>query len=160
MSRSEIVVDLPGRDPLRIAAALIDVNGTLGVDGRVAPEVLDRLGRLAERIRVVVATADTFGTAAEELRVPGVEVVVLGSGSGAAQKEALLVELGPETSAAIGNGYNDHRMVARAGLGIAVLGREGAFGDTARSATVLVTDVADALDLLLTPKRLLATLRD
>jgi soluble P-type ATPase len=160
MSRSGISIDVPGRGPLRIEALLIDVNGTLGVDGRVAPEVTERLRRLAERIRVVVATADTFGTARDEVSVPGVEVVVLGPGSGAAQKETLLQELGAETSAAVGNGYNDHRMVGGAALGIAVVGREGAYGDTVRSATVVVADVADALDLLLVPKRLIATLRD
>jgi soluble P-type ATPase len=158
--RSDITVVLPGRGPLRIAAVLVDLNGTLGVDGKVSPGVMDRLVRLAERIRVVVATADTFGTVREEVSAPGVEVVVLGPGLGAAQKEALLEGLGPETAAAIGNGYNDHRMVARAALGIAVVGPEGAFGDTVRSAAVVVTDIADALDLLLMPKRLVATLRD
>lgn len=160
MAAPGIHIDVPGREALWITSVLIDVNGTLGVDGHVAAEMAERLARLAESVRVVVATADTFGTAREEVRVPGVEVVVLGPGSGAAQKEALLEELDPDTTAAIGNGYNDHRMVGRAALGIAVIGREGAFGDTVRRARVVVTDVSDALDLLLRSKRPTATLRD
>jgi soluble P-type ATPase len=138
--------EIPGTGLLSIDAALLDMNGTLSTDGSISGEVADRLERLARAIRVVVATADTFGTAIQALDIPGVEVRV--------------EQLGPDTTAAIGNGVNDRRMVARSVLGIAVVGSEGAAWETLRRARVVVWDARDALDLLLVPKRLVATLRD
>ncbi len=155
-----ISVDVPGGRPLRIGSALIDMNGTLAVDGTVHAEVGERLRRLAGQIRVVVATADTFGTARQALEGTGVEVRVLRERFGSAQKEMLLEQLGPDTAAAIGNGVNDHRMLARAALAVAVVGREGASWEALRRAHVVVGDPRDALDLLLEPRRLVATLRD
>jgi soluble P-type ATPase len=155
-----IEIPIPGGDALRIESLLLDMNGTLSTDGQVSAAVRERLEILGRQVRVVVATADTFGTAREALTVEGVEVRILSPGFQSAQKEKILEHLGAETVAALGNGYNDHRMVARAGLGIVVLGREGAAWETLRRARVVTTSPEDALDLLLQPRRLAATLRD
>ena len=155
-----IKISIPGTGELQIEAALLDLNGTLAVDGVIPPGVRERVARLAGEIRVVVATADTFGTVGDALDGTGVELHVLGQRYGSVQKEKILEKLGPERTVAVGNGVNDHRMLARAALGIAVIGREGAAWETLRRARVVVTDPADALDLLLQPQRLVATLRD
>ena len=155
-----IQISIPGGGELRFEAVLLDMNGTLAVDGAIPEAVLERVRRLATRLRVVVATADTFGTVEGALEGTGVELRVLSERFGSVQKEKILEQLGPEHTVAVGNGVNDHRMLARAALGIAVLGREGAAWETLRRARVVVTDPADALDLLLHPKRLVATLRD
>ena len=155
-----IRVDIPGTGPLVLEAALLDMNGTLSVDGRVGAGVRQRLESLAGRLRVVVATADTFGTAQRELTLPGGELHPLTPGFQAAQKEKILETLGPDRTVAVGNGANDHRMMARAALGIVVLGPEGAAWETLRRARIVVPGPEEALDLLLHPKRLVATLRD
>jgi soluble P-type ATPase len=59
----------------------------------------------------------------------------------------------------IGNGRNDRLMLEEAGLGIAVVQREGAAVPTVLAADVLAPDILAALDLLTHPLRLLATLR-
>lgn len=59
----------------------------------------------------------------------------------------------------IGNGRNDHLMLRPAALAIAVVQQEGAWTDTLASAQVIVREIRDALDLLLYPQRLIATLR-
>jgi P-type E1-E2 ATPase len=155
-----IHVSIPGSTGLRLESLLLDMNGTLSVDGRVSPAVLERVCRLASSLKVVVATADTFGTARDVLGPAGLEVRILSSGFQCAQKEKILEQLGAETCVAIGNGVNDHRMLARAVLGIAVLGREGAAWETLRRARIVVASPEDALDLLLHPLRLAATLPD
>ncbi|RMG93084.1 MAG: ATPase P [Candidatus Dadabacteria bacterium] len=155
-----IRLEIPGVEPLEIRTVLADFNGTLAVDGRLSAGVRKRLEALAAKVRVVVATADTFGTVEAEIALPGVEVRRLTAGFQSAQKEKILEQLGPEATVALGNGVNDHRMVARAALGIAVLGPEGAAWDTLRRARVVVPSAEDALDLLLEPRRLVATLRD
>jgi soluble P-type ATPase len=60
---------------------------------------------------------------------------------------------------AAGNGNNDRLMLEYSVLGVAILGPEGCTADTLRSADLVCTSITDALDLLLHPKRLVATLR-
>lgn len=67
--------------------------------------------------------------------------------------------MGAAGVAAIGNGANDAKMLETAALGIAVLGPEGLAVETLHAANVVVPHINDALDLLLKPVRLIATLR-
>ncbi|HZY44758.1 MAG TPA: HAD hydrolase family protein, partial [Anaerolineae bacterium] len=60
---------------------------------------------------------------------------------------------------AIGNGANDVEMLKAAAIGIAVLGREGTASEAIAAADIVTLNVIDAIDLLLNPKRLVATLR-
>ena len=76
------------------------------------------------------------------------------------EKAEIVSAMGPQETVAIGNGRNDILMIQAAGLGIAILGPEGAPGALLASADVVVSDVRDALDLLLDPLRLKATLRE
>ncbi len=68
-------------------------------------------------------------------------------------------KLGADTVVAVGNGANDAAMLERAALGIAVIGPEGAAAKTLQKADVVAPDIRSALELLLFPKRLIATLR-
>jgi len=70
-----------------------------------------------------------------------------------------VTKLDPVTVVAIGNGRNDHLMLGKAALGIAVILGEGAAIETLEAADVATTSITAALDLLISPKRLIATLR-
>lgn len=59
----------------------------------------------------------------------------------------------------IGNGFNDIQMLDAAALRVAVLEWEGLRPALLPHADVLVSSVLDALDLLILPNRLRATLR-
>ena len=50
-------------------------------------------------------------------------------------------------------------MIKEAALGIAIIGREGASTKTLEGAEVVCVNILDALDLLLSPQRLAATLQ-
>ena len=152
-----IEVAIPGRlTPLHIKRVVLDFNGTLAADGRLARGVASRIRRLAVSVEVVVITADTFGTARRALRSLPVTVRVI---HGGAEKRRFLEARGRASIAAVGNGINDVPMFRVAALGIAVCGVEGAAAELLQVATVLVADVNSALDLLLRPRRLVATLR-
>jgi len=151
-------VDIPGRGRLEIAHLVLDLNGTLAVDGAVAATVVERLQALSRIVQVHVVTADTFGTAAK-LGGLGVYVQVLLPGDQVEAKAALVRALGASQTIAIGNGSNDEAMVREAAVGIAVVGQEGASARTVLAADIVVARIEDALDLLLTPARLIATLR-
>ena len=154
-----IALDVPGFGGLRLHSAVLDFNGTLALDGRVLPGVAPRVRALAAQLAVHVVTADTTGTAARALARLPVDVRILGAARQAAAKVAVVRRLGARSVVAIGNGRNDAGMLARAALGIAICGAEGCAVDALTAARVTCTDIRDALDLLLTPLRLVATLR-
>lgn len=154
-----ITINIPGRGTLEVANLVLDLNGTIALDGEVLPGVAERLAVLATRLTVHLVTADTQGQAAQSAERLGLRLVRIVPGDEAGQKLNLVAQLGPATTVAIGNGANDAGMLAAAGLGIAVLGQEGLATVALQAAGVVVGRIEDALDLLLRPRRLIATLR-
>jgi P-type E1-E2 ATPase len=154
-----LILEIPGDETLHLEHLLLDYNGTLAVDGSPLPGVAERIEELGTRVAIRVVTADTFGRAAAQLSGLPVEVVVLPAADQPAAKGALVEDLGAARVAAIGNGRNDHLMLAAAALGVAVIQEEGASSRTLRAADVVVPSITAALDLLRNPMRLAATLR-
>lgn len=154
-----IEIAVPGRDIIRLRYAIFDFNGTLAVAGRLREGVAGRLHRLAEQLELHALTGDTYGTAREALAGLPLAVAVMPDHNQAEAKQEALRALGTGSTAAIGNGYNDRLIVSEAALGVAVLEGEGASTATLAAADVVCTSILDALDLLLHPKRLVATLR-
>ena len=115
-----------------------------------------------------LVSADTQGTLTELATALQAKARRLQSGDEATQKAALVDELDAERVIAIGNGANDARMLRQAALGtlalagsarVAVLGDEGLAAVCMTAADVVVPSIESALDLLLYPRRLVATLR-
>lgn len=152
-------VDIPGFGSLAIAHVVLDYNGTLAVDGRVLPGVHAALNTLADHATVHVITADTFGSAAEELVTVNCRLIVLPPGRQDRAKADVVNRLGADRTVSIGNGRNDAMMLAASALGIAVILGEGASCAALASADVVCTSILDALDLMMRPLRLTATLR-
>ncbi|HHJ06679.1 MAG TPA: HAD family hydrolase [Anaerolineae bacterium] len=155
-----LTLDIPAYGKLNLEYLLLDMNGTIAVDGQVIDGVAKRLKALKTLLKPLILTADTHGTATSVAWVLEVEMRRLQAGGNeATQKETVVAELGPERVVAIGNGANDAAMLRRAALGIAILGGEGSALSCLTAADVLAADINTALDLLLNPRRLLATLR-
>jgi soluble P-type ATPase len=156
-----IELRIPGRPPLSLSYLILDLNGTLTLDGHVIPGVKERLAELSRRLDVVVVTCDTRGNAgivAGELGVPFHRTDPT-AGSDAEQKLRYCQGLGLERCVAVGNGGSDALILKECALGIAVMGAEGASLAAVCNADVLVGSILDALDLLLFDTRLIATLR-
>lgn len=154
--RAPLRVEIPGRRALVLRHLLLDLNGTIAEDGRVLASVRRRLPALAEILDVHVLTADTFGTAAAQLARLPVRLEPVTSGR---DKARIARALGREAVVAVGNGTNDVDLLRLSALSIAVVGAEGAAGPLLAAAHVVVVRIDDALDLLLRPRRLVATLR-
>ncbi len=153
-------VDIPGRGLFALDHLVLDVNGTIALDGELLPGVVGRLAALSGTLTVHLVTADTHGRQQEIDRALGLTATLLPAGIDQAEAKAALVrQLGSDRCVAIGNGANDALMVDEAALGICVLGSEGAAVATLTRADIVTTSIADALDLLLHPRRLVATLR-
>lgn len=150
---------IPGFGRLELTDVVCDYNGTLAVDGLLIDGVHERIQRLSSEVRVHVVTADTFGSAAAQLQRLPCALAVIDPGSQAEAKRDFVKGLGAAHVVAIGNGRNDWMMLDTAALGIAVCGAEGAAAEALQVGDIVVGRIVDALDLLLHPKRLLATLR-
>jgi P-type E1-E2 ATPase len=152
-------IAIPSRGVLRLEYLVLDVNGTIALDGQLLPGIGKRLDRLGELLTIWLVSADTQGTLASLATNLKVQSRQLQAGDEAAQKATVVEDLGAERVVAIGNGANDAAMLRRAALGIAVLGDEGLAAACLEAADVIAPDIGAALDLLLRPRRLIATLR-
>ena len=144
---------------MRLATALVDFNGTLALDGVLIDGVADRLRVLAANVDVYVVTGDSTGTAREALAALPVRVRIMPAHDQQAAKCAVIDALRADETVVIGNGCNDSLVMARAALSIAVVGTEGCAGEALMRADVVCHSIRDALDVLLIPRRLMATLR-
>lgn len=154
-----LTVSIPGFRILALKHLVLDFNGTLACNGEVLPGVAERMVALSGRLVIHVATGDTFGNAAAALKGLPCQVELLPEAGLSEAKRAYVARLGADR-VAIGNGRNDRLMLSVAALGIAVIQGEGAAAETLACADVVAPGIAEALDLLLFPKRLVATLRD
>jgi soluble P-type ATPase len=154
-----LTIDIPGYKVLQLAHLVMDYNGTLAVDGKLVEGVAVRLEILARDLRIHVITADTFALVQQQMAHLPCQVSVLGKDNQAEAKLRYVRELGLEQSVCIGNGRNDRLMLKSAALGLAVILEEGIAGETIQAAHVVTRSINDALDLLLNPLRLTATLR-
>ncbi len=151
-----IRIDIPGRGLIELTDAVFDVNGTIAVDGVLIAGVAERLHRVREQLAIHILTAGTHGNISELERTLGMPLRIISTGE---DKQRFVQQLGPEHVIAFGNGANDVAMLRLAALGIAVMANEGLSLLALQAADVLVHGPLDAIDLVLHPKRLVATLR-
>ena len=153
-------IDILGWGNIDIENIVIDLNGTIATDGRVPLEVKEKINSLSDQAKIYILTADTQGTADEEILGMNAELIKIPGEDSKQGKLDFLKTLDLEMTVAIGNGSNDQLILKEAALGIAVLGDEGVSVSAIKSADIVVKNIQNALDLLLKPKRLIATLRE
>ena len=163
MKKPGIAIDIPGFGKLQINAILSDYTGSLSFSGKLVPGVKERLVRLVELVDIHVVTADSFGTAEKELQGLPLTCRKLEGAGEDVQKQNYAAKLNPHCLASFGNGNNDRlhmKLVKEAGgLAIAVENGEGCALDAILNSNIFVFGAVNALDLLLEPTRLRATLR-
>jgi P-type E1-E2 ATPase len=154
-----IEIEIPGRGTYTLEHLVLDMNGTIALDGELLPDVQKMLAALRWWVHTVIVTADTHGGAEDLKKGLGVDLHMIQPGEEAAQKLELVTGLSLEHTVAIGNGANDAAMLEACALGICILGKEGAATEALLKSDMVMVDIRNALDLLLRPKRIVATLR-
>mgnify|MGYP001767379234 CR=1 FL=1 len=154
-----IEYDIPGHGIIRAEYLVLDYNGTLAVDGVLIHGVPEMLERIARSIQVHVVTADTFGLAGSQLADTACRLSILEPGGQDLQKVRYISSLGAERVIAVGNGRNDSLMLKQSAVGISVIQAEGASSEALISSDIICTSILDALDIILNPLRMTATLR-
>lgn len=154
-----MTIEIPGYEVLELKYLLLDYNGTIAADGRIPEPVKGRIRALADVLEIYVLTADTHGNAREACRDLPLRVQTFSGDDVMIEKRKIVERLGAESCVAIGNGRNDILMLKESKLSIAVMACEGVYSGLLSAAKICVRSMEDALDLLLCPKRLIATLR-
>jgi P-type E1-E2 ATPase len=157
LKKAGIHLEIPGSESLTIKHLVLDFTGTLSCDGMLLPGVAERLEKLSQHLHITVLTADTFGKAANQLEPLPVDLNLIKTSR---DKAAFMAGFKKSETAAIGNGRNDVEMIRMAGLGIAIIGPEGCAGELIAAAKIVCHDISSALELLLNPLRVKATLRE
>lgn len=154
-----VLITIPRRGTLHLRHLVLDLNGTLTLDGVLIDGVAERLDSLRDEYEIYLVTADMHGTAARLSDELGIVLKHVEAGEEAEGKMDVVTELGAETVVAIGAGVNDAHILKSAGVGIAVLGPEGLAASALCAADLVASSIIEALDLLIVPDRLIATLR-
>jgi soluble P-type ATPase len=159
VQQAMIEIGIPGSADLRLVNALLDFNGTLAFDGWLVEGAADRLRALAALLELHVVTGDTTGTAREALAGLPVQLHLMPPEDQDTAKRAVLARFDATRTVVVGNGRNDPGLLEQAALSIVVIGREGCAAPSLARADIVCASIVDALDLLLTPRRIVATLR-
>jgi len=167
MANNGIEIYIPGYSSLNVQLICSDYTGTLSYVGQLIEGVRERFDKLAsEGVQIHVVTSDTRKTASRELAdMPITLQSEIPSDRHDEYKLQYLKGLGVHLKnvAVFGNGKNDKLWLEAVrdagGLAIAVDVGEGCAVETLMSATVFVTGIANALDLLIDKKRIIGTLR-
>ena len=151
-------IAVPGWGSVELENVVLDLNGTLSESGDLIPGVVDYLEKLkGQGLKIYVLSGDTRGTLKHAL--PGsseIEPVVTTT---AQEKRTFVESIGAECTVCVGNGNIDVEMFKVARLSICTIQAEGATTQAMLQADIVVTDIKNAFEMLLDPKKLIATLR-
>ncbi len=147
---------IPGHEPFEIETLILDLNGTIAIDGKLIDGVKERIEALRGSLQILLFSGDTQGTAADIAKELQIELRLTPD---AEAKAAAARTLHPETAATIGNGLIDLELFRTVRLRILTIQAEGAHPQTLLASDVITNSILDALDLFLKPKRLIATIR-
>jgi P-type E1-E2 ATPase len=150
---------IPGRGDYELEHLVMDVNGTLAIDGQLMAGVAEKITALRDKLTIHLLTADTHGKQAVIDHQLGLTAVRIAPGGESIQKAEYIRKLGCEKVTAIGQGANDAEMLETAHLGICVMSVEGTAKETLFAADLIAPDILSALELFEKPLRIVASLR-
>jgi P-type E1-E2 ATPase len=154
-----IELTIPGWGVLKLEHLVMDVNGTLAIDGQLIEGVPKRIAALRDRLTIHLLTADTYGRQTIINQQLGLTAVEIPSGGEALQKAEYVRRLGCDKVVAIGQGANDAEMLKESHLGICVMSQEGVAKESLLAADLIVPNIITAFELLEKPLRIVASMR-
>jgi len=154
-----IEITIPGRGNYIIRNLILDLNGTIAVDGNIIGGVKEKLAMLSQKLDIFLVTADMNKNAERLVKDLPVKLYKIKETEENNQKLRVVLKKGKNNTVSIGNGCNDVSMLKESAIGISIVGGEGASAEAMMASDLVVVTINDALDLLLKPHRLGATLR-
>ena len=155
-----VSIDIPGKWKMNIENLVLDFNGTIAYDGNIKNGIREKIQRVHEMgINIYILTADTYHQAAEQCKDMPVTLEIFDVDNAALSKREIVNNIDSKLTMTIGNGNNDVEMFEESILSVAVIGDEGCAVKAIFAADIITNNIDDAIDLLLNPHRIKATLR-
>ena len=154
-----IKFNIPGLGDYELEHLVMDVNGTLAIDGQLIDGAAAKIAALRAQLTIRLLTADTHGRQATIDQQLGLTAIRITPGNESSQKADHIRRLGSENVAAIGQGANDAEMLKAARLGLCVISMEGTAKETLLACDLVAPTILSALGLLEKPMRIVASLR-
>ena len=155
-----VSIDIPGKGKMNIENLVLDFNGTIAYDGNIKNGIREKIQRVHEMgIHIYILTADTYHQAAEQCKDMPVTLEIFDVDNAALSKREIVNNIDSKLTMTIGNGNNDVEMFEESILSVAVIGDEGCAVKAIFAADIITNNIDDAIDLLLNPHRIKATLR-
>lgn len=149
-----VEITLPGREPLPVTHLVCAAALLYPLRGPADPAITGRLLRLRERV-----TLHPLAGAIDRVVDPSGDVVRLPGPLTSRSMADYLSALAPQHCAAFGHTAREARLLAAADFAIGIPGRRGIHPLAADQCHLITLTLADALDFLLVPLRIVATLR-
>lgn len=150
-------INVPGSGLYDLRTLVLDLNGTIALNGKLVPGVKQRIQKIKSLgLDVYIFTGDTRGTGLKTAKILGVNLVKAGTAS---EKLSALKKIKPINCVTIGNGAIDDKFLKYSRLGIAVLQSEGVHVNALMAADILMPSINDALDILINKTTFISTLR-
>lgn len=153
-----MIIEIPRGETIEINTIVLDLNGTLSVNGVVLNEtkaLIEKLKKL--KYRIVLISGDIRGNAkqiSEELKIE------LFLGTTSIDKAKQMKQFNKETTASIGNARIDIGTFENSKLSISTLQSEGIHTGILKYVDIVVPSIEDALKLFINTKSLAGTLRE
>ncbi|MBC8495951.1 HAD family hydrolase [archaeon] len=145
-------------ETFEINTLVLDLNGTLSVNGWVLEGVKERIDKLNSLgFKIILFTGNQRGTAGKLCGDLGIEYKVAQT---CKDKEEEMLKLDTNKCAAIGNARIDIGTFKHAKLSILTLQAEGIHAKAISHVDIIVPSILDALDLFINKDSLCATLRE
>ena len=155
-----VSIDIPGKGKMNIENLVLDFNGTIAYDGNIKNGIREKIQRVHEMgINIYILTADNYHQAAEQCKDMPVTLEIFDVDNAALSKREIVNNIDSKLTMTIGNGNNDVEMFEESILSVAVIGDEGCAVKAIFAADIITNNIDDAIDLLLNPHRIKATLR-
>jgi len=152
-----MIYEIPDAEPLDLRTIILDLNGTLSVSGVVPDGVQERITKLKQRgFEIILFTGNTRGNANELAQSLGIEWRLAANG---AEKRDLALKMNPEYCVSIGNGLIDLELMKVVKFRMVTIQAESVHVQTLLNSDVIVPTIINALDMLLDPNILIATIR-
>lgn len=157
MYNTAVRYDVPEVGEVTIKTVILDLNGTLSINGTISDRTKELLKELTKReVEIVLLTGDQRGTAkalCSELDISFVRC------KNSAEKSEASKRFDKNTTAAIGNARIDIGTFENAIVSIATLQAEGIHAEIIPYVDIIVPTIENALEILLDPNSFAATMR-
>jgi len=150
-------IQIPKGETIEINTIVLDLNGTLSVNGIVSEQTKKQIKELQNLgYRIVLISGDIRGNAktiSDELNIE------LYLGATSEEKAEQMQQFDKETTASIGNARIDIGTFENSKLSIATMQAEGIHAEILSFVDIIVPTINDALNLFIDIKSLAGTLR-